>query len=742
LVDTQRGITAIDISDPQQPRIAGNWVPQAGYPIQFSDIDADGQFVYGVTGIPFPEIFVVELKEGAQLVRVGSTALPATGQRVIVREKIAYVAAGPAGVAIIDATNPAAPLLTGRIAIPGFAKEVIFAGERLLVAASDGGLVVLEQTSASDSGSSQRTPHPPSGHLLPNTRHAEFDQPSPLRGGEKVPKADEGSRTSHAIIIVTSTADAGAGTLRDALTNVPAGDTITFDAAVFPSNAPATIRLDTVLPRITRDNITIDASNAGVILDGAALSDPFEAGIQINSRGNAVKGLQIMNFPNAGILITGNGGNVIGGDRSRGTGPSGEGNVISANRSAGITVLNPNGNRIVGNLIGTDVTGRQALGGQNIGVEIFYQPGNGDVTGPDLIGGTEPWEANVIAGNVGAEIYLHNGRGHSVIGNFLGTDPTGSMRVGSCSNGIATSVAAGNVIAGNIIAGEQFALSIIDTGSHSNLIANNWIGVTKSGVALTTNPFNGGVSIFESFNALVGNTIRNAVTMSNNRGNVAETVVIGNILGRGTLPQPPATQPGVRLDMAWRTFVGGPTPAERNSISGTTTGIWIQAPGIDRTFILGNDIRSSAIGIDVGPAASSVVQGNVITQNVRGVTVSAPTNLLRRNSIYANTVRGIEASASGIPLPPTLTEVMLEKVRGTTCARCTVDIYSDSGSQGQWYEGTTTADANGSFLFTPATVLRGSNVTATATDGASSTSAFSAPLPRPPYGPRRRAVSH
>jgi hypothetical protein len=69
---------------------------------------------------------------------------------------------------------------------------------------------------------------------------------------------------------VTSRTDSGAGSLRSGINwaFLP-GDVITFDPAVFPPANPATIPLLSALPDIAMDGLTIDASNAGVILDGS-----------------------------------------------------------------------------------------------------------------------------------------------------------------------------------------------------------------------------------------------------------------------------------------------------------------------------------------------------------------------------------------------------------------------------------------------------------------------------------------
>jgi hypothetical protein len=99
-------------------------------------------------------------------------------------------------------------------------------------------------------------------------------------------------------MIVTSASDSGPGSLRQALQDAQPYDKITFDPTVFPPDAPVTIRLVNTLPGLNRGNLTIDASNAGVILDGSAITDG-ENGLTISSDGNTVRGLQIVNFPNA-----------------------------------------------------------------------------------------------------------------------------------------------------------------------------------------------------------------------------------------------------------------------------------------------------------------------------------------------------------------------------------------------------------------------------------------------------------
>lgn len=731
-IDGVAGIYAIDVSNPTSPRLQGEW--QNDPPWQVSDVAVDGNFVYVLSGIPAPALIVVDASDPTQLRKVSELVIPAAGQRVIVRDGTAYVAVGASGLAVVDVRDPDRPILQSRIALPGFADELAFWGDRIVVASAEGGLHVLERSAAPPQAANVRF-ETRAAFYADVRRHPSNVDPEPI-GFPPASSPRRGPISLGVTRIVTSTADAGGGTLRAALGSAQAGDTITFDPAVFPPADPATIRLQTVLPAVTRDNLTIDASNAGVVLDGSGMSLANSKGLEIRSAGNTIRGMQITGF-NVGISLEGKGGNTIGGDRSIGSGPIGQGNRISRNKRAGIAVSRPDGNRIIGNLIGTDLTGREGLGGQLIGVDIFADKET--LSGSDIVGGADARDANVIAGNEGAEVYLHNARGNIVTGNFLGTDPSGTMRVGTSPHGIATSFAAGNLISNNVIAGEQIVVFLTDTGSHCNLVTNNRINVGVDGGFLTHNTYVAGAAAWESFNAIVANTMRDGINVDTIKGNAAETFILGNTIDRGPLPQnPPGARAGVNIGAGWRTFVGGTGPDDGNRISGNYLGVWILSPGIDRTFLLGNVIRDNAVAIDLGEASSSVIQGNVVSGNRTAVTVRAPTNTLRRNAIHSNDAALVFSNVD--VAPPVIHEVTLTTVRGASCPGCLVEIFSDQGSQGGWYEGEARADEAGAFVFAASSPIRGPNVTATATDSGGTTSMFSAPMARPPQGPRRRSV--
>jgi len=205
--------------------------------------------------------------------------------------------------------------------------------------------------------------------------------PSPTRA-RPTPTPTPQGRT----IVVNSTADSGPGTLRQALSDAENGDTITFDSSVFPPNAPETIAVTTGLPQISQGHLTIDASDAGVILDGSQLPrDTWIPGLDIVSDGNTIRGMQVIQFTGVGIVVAGHGrNNTIGGDRNTGTGPIGQGNLSSGN-NFGIGLWDyATGNIVTGNLIGTDASGTGDLGNSGSGVWIT-ESGFDNKVGPDNI---------------------------------------------------------------------------------------------------------------------------------------------------------------------------------------------------------------------------------------------------------------------------------------------------------------------------------------------------------------------
>jgi hypothetical protein len=188
-------------------------------------------------------------------------------------------------------------------------------------------------------------------------------------------------------VVVTSASDGGSGSLRQALIDTQSGDTITFDPNIFSPSAPATIYLTSSLSGINQNNIFVDASNAGVILDGGKIIEQEAYGLHILSNGNKIQGLQFANFSTGtGIILSGGAkNNTIGGDRSIGSGPHGQGNLFR-NGLRGIWIWGneTSFNTVKGNLIGTDAAGSNSLGNEYNGI-VVSEGASRNIIGPDNI---------------------------------------------------------------------------------------------------------------------------------------------------------------------------------------------------------------------------------------------------------------------------------------------------------------------------------------------------------------------
>ena len=269
-------------------------------------------------------------------------------------------------------------------------------------------------------------------------------------------------------IVVSSIDKTGENTLRQALLDAQNGDTITFDPSVFPPDAPVTISLTRELPHILRGNLTIDASDAGVILDGSGITTSEAYGLSIPSSNNIIRGLQIVNFSQAGIGLNGGANNnIIGGDRDKGEGPLGQGNLVSGDGTFGIGLWG-NGtsfNTIQGNIVGTDVSGTVRVG-QFIG-GIFIEGANHNLI-----------ESNLIGGYVdnGVEISGVSAGRNTVRGNHIGTDASGVIQLTySSSYGVQIGNSGHNVIGPSNVIAHNRRSGIIIGGEESvgNRITEN-----------------------------------------------------------------------------------------------------------------------------------------------------------------------------------------------------------------------------------------------------------------------------
>ena len=218
-------------------------------------------------------------------------------------------------------------------------------------------------------------------------------------------------------LVVSSTADSGQGTLRWALLTARSGDTVAFDPAVFPPDGSATVFLKQELPVLSEGGLTIDASNAGVILDGSRIPSHWSTGITVSSNHNAIMGLQIVNFSGSGIALCTADHNTIGGNREKGRGPIGEGNLVSGNW-VGIDLCDQGvGNAITGNLIGTRADGFTPWA--NLGQGVWIEDGITETTiGPgNVICSIR--ETSTSSPDAGSSVLGILVSGHRSVGNVI-----------------------------------------------------------------------------------------------------------------------------------------------------------------------------------------------------------------------------------------------------------------------------------------------------------------------------------
>jgi hypothetical protein len=346
---------------------------------------------------------------------------------------------------------------------------------------------------------------------------------------------------------------------------------------------------------------------------------------------------------------------------------NGFGGAFSANAGIAIGGADASGNRVQGNLIGTDVAGTTAIGNNTTGVFVVG-PGN-------VIGGTSAAERNVISGTVGAGVFIFSAdaTGNYVQGNYIGTDITGSHPLGN-GDGVVTYLSGGNFIgtpgAGNVIAANLN--EGIRIGGDANVIQGNYVGTNAAGTAALGNA-KSGIAVDDGSNNLVGGTsvaARNVV--SGNGGNgifvLAEnTAIQGNFIGLNAAGSAGLGNAffGVQIYGATNTLVGGPAPGAGNVIADNRFGGMELSNGANGARVQGDFVGTDSTGTHAIPnhgegvrlndASNTLIGGadtaarNVISGNDRnGVFVMGPGTANRIQGNYAGTdVTGLHALPNG-----------------------------------------------------------------------------------------------
>ena len=452
-------------------------------------------------------------------------------------------------------------------------------------------------------------------------------------------------RTLLSTFLVNTTADSGAGSLRQAIldSNAAINGTNTIDFAV-PGQGVQTIAPISPLPAIA-NSVLIDGfsqpSFAGTpLIELSGSQQASGDGLTITGAGVTVRGLDINSFSQgAGIHITG---------------------------------TDATGDRIYSNFLGTDPTGTQAAPNE-YGVEIEGGASR-NLIGSNGDGVNDTAERNLLSGDLFAGVWI-NGQGtngNAVAGNFIGTSVTGDVAVDNGTNPVwydnySAYIGGGVVIEGgassnrvgtdgssvddagerNVIAGSgDDGVDIVGTGTDGNIVAGNLIGtdvtgtrtlgIAEYGVQIAAGASgnrvglepDGGAAVGDEGNVISGNALGGIWIHGSNDNVVAGNEIGTDLAGTASLPNGGI---GIQCGNCSNNTIGGTTDAG-NVISGNGSD-GIQIYGSDDNIVAGNEIGTDSTGTDSLPNTGAGIDiGGGSSNNTIGETTAVAGNLISNNS--------------------------------------------------------------------------------------------------------------
>ncbi|OAI38856.1 hypothetical protein AYO38_08800 [bacterium SCGC AG-212-C10] len=413
--------------------------------------------------------------------------------------------------------------------------------------------------------------------------------------------------------VVTTTADSGPGSLRQAILDVNAGDGSSVQTISFaiPGGGVQKIAPTTALPVITKTVLIDGYSQTGTAPNSASSGTNAVIVIELSGE-NLVENPCINIADRTGIAINGGNGSTV------------RGLAINRWSCYGISVTGGTNHVISGNFIGTDTLGTTA----RPNLTALFTANATNVT----VGGTTAAARNLISGNSQDGVYIAFGNPQNkVLNNLIGTNASGTAALANGGNGVVVNDSGLNQIgaagAGNVISGNHLGVLISSAGAHDNSIFANRIGTNAAGDAAIGNdgwgirieaqaPQNriGGTGAGEG-NLISGNGIDGVIVFSGN-----DTVFYGNIIGlnaagTGALPN---VSSGIKVQASIGVTIGDAGSSARNIISGNfARGIQLISSnnaGIQNNYI-GSDssgtvsIGNSHFGIDVSGSDNVIIGG-------------------------------------------------------------------------------------------------------------------------------------
>jgi parallel beta-helix repeat protein len=409
------------------------------------------------------------------------------------------------------------------------------------------------------------------------------------------------------------------------------------DLAGATQNTIGGIALDSSGVNLARNVISGNGANGMSLTAGATNNEVLGNEIGTNMSGTSA-------LPNTGdgVNLAGVTGNTIGGVSA------GAGNVISGNAGSGINLnAAANGNQVLGNLIGTDLTGELPVNNA-FGISISAASGN-------TVGGTAPAAANVISGNTSIGIQISNSLASEniVLGNLIGTNKEGDklVSVPDLKSGFpvgvflndspANQIGGASTGAGNVISGFGVAVYVSGFDGSGNAILGNSIGTVRTapnGIVLNSTI---GVGVY--INGVGGCTVGGSTTGARNviqdyanygvlifgslaKGNVVQGNQIGVVVAQRKKKGVAAEKvqlAAVAIQDASQNTVGGSSMEAGNTITGNVdAGVYIFGHGnsAQGNHIAKNRIQKNLYGVLLFNAPnngsySTLKSGNKFTKN-------------------------------------------------------------------------------------------------------------------------------
>ncbi|HVU65432.1 MAG TPA: choice-of-anchor Q domain-containing protein, partial [Phycisphaerales bacterium] len=518
-------------------------------------------------------------------------------------------------------------------------------------------------------------------------------QPRPADGNnDGVATVDIGAFETQRYL-VTNTLNAGAGSLRQAISdnNMAGGGFIKF--AIPTIGQQKTIVPKSPLPTITRicfidgwsqggnsyhgpplveidggniqNAIGLDIQWSDCILRGLAVNNFLgtsnAVGFKISSRsglrnwiygcyaGIGLDGVTNRGNAQIGIWIAPTANSNLIGSNADGFMDDAERNVIGGSNRTGLQTgiyIESNSNIISGNYVGTDVSGTVAIPNFN-GIWVVSGTSNQIGSNPTT---TSPDAArNVVSGNTNVGIdFSSQGSNNFVSGNYVGIRANG---MGQLPNMVGvmlddsnrtliggTSVGERNVISGNAAQG----IIINGTGAYSNLVQGNYIGLDAMGATAIPNQM-GGVLVRQ------GATFTRIGAFGDNSGleTARRNVISGNGAAGVTLQDPASNDNRVMgcyigLDATGANPIGNAGAGVVIMNSPTNQ---VGAPGTGRNYICAQS-GPGGDGVDISGLSSI---GNKVRNNMIGATPggaaagNAQAGVRIFGSAQANSVGGVNA---------------------------------------------------------------------------------------------------